>query len=236
MITGVFGLTGAGKSSFLSWCAMRAQKGKSLRIGFIPAGGVYLQDMRSKDYERIYSNFPILGCYPYSFDDLGVYDFHDCLILCDEIMMLCDSRNFKNYPEHIKYFMSHHRHYNVDFIWCSQSYNDTDLRIRNLSKQFLKMEKIGGSTRITPIIHKFDVRGGKIEDGYYTGGILASKTINRRKVYHMFDTHTKKSFPPIPDTINLWDLENGQDTFDGITKHIASMQKEKEKDNEMPPT
>ena len=231
MITGAFGLTGAGKSTFLSWCADRALRGKRLQIGFSPAGGVSLQDVSSKEYQRIYSNFPILGCYPYSFDDLGVYDFHDCLILCDEIMMLCDSRNFKNYPENIKYFMSHHRHYHVDFIWCSQSYTDTDLRIRQLSKQFLKMEKSGGVTRITPIIHKFEVRGGKIDDYYETGGLLASKIIHRKKLYHMFDSHAKKEMIPIPETVNLWDLEN--DTgFDGITKHLASMQKKEEEKHE----
>lgn len=206
MITGVFGLTGAGKSSFLSWCAMRAQKQKSIKVGFAIAGGVSLQDLRSKEYTRIYSNFPILGCYPYDFNDLGVKDYHDCLILCDEIMMLCDSRNFKNYPENIKYFFSHHRHYNIDFIWCSQSYNDTDLRIRNLTKQFLLMEKQGGNTRITPIIHKMDVVGGKIDDRYETGGLLASKILHRQKVYHMFETHTKKILEPLPEDLALWEL------------------------------
>lgn len=61
MISGVFGLTGAGKSTFLAWCAARVQAGKSLRVGFAPAGGVYLQDVNSRDYERIYSNFPLWG-------------------------------------------------------------------------------------------------------------------------------------------------------------------------------
>ena len=80
MITGVFGLTGAGKSSFLSWCAMRAQKQRSIKVGLSIAGGVSLQDLRSKEYTRIYSNFPILGCYPYDFNDLGVKDYHHYFI------------------------------------------------------------------------------------------------------------------------------------------------------------
>lgn len=223
MITGVFGLTGAGKSTFLSWCAYRAQRGKSLKVGFIPAGGVWLQDLNSREYERVYSNFPIKGCFPYSFEDLGLYNFHDCLILCDEIMMLCDSRNFKNYPENIKYFMSHHRHYHIDFIWCSQSYNDTDLRIRNLSKQFLLMEKRGGSTHITPIIHKMDIRQGRIDDWYETGGILAGKTLQRKKYYHMFDSHTKKTMIPIPDDLSLWDIEKDT-TFDSLQKRKSTIQ------------
>ena len=61
MISGVFGLTGAGKSSFLAWCASRAQRGKRLHIGLSAAGGVWLQDESSKAYDRIYSNFPLKG-------------------------------------------------------------------------------------------------------------------------------------------------------------------------------
>ena len=81
MVTGVFGLPGAGKSTFLAWCAFRASRGKSLRIGLGVAGGVDLQSQRR--YERIYSNFPLLGCYPLDWDSLGVMDYSNCLILID---------------------------------------------------------------------------------------------------------------------------------------------------------
>ena len=63
MISGVFGLTGAGKSSFLAWCADRAQRGRRLSVGFRFAGGVSLQDERH--YDRIYSNFPLFGLLPF---------------------------------------------------------------------------------------------------------------------------------------------------------------------------
>lgn len=209
MISGVFGLTGAGKSTFLAWCADRAQRFKPLSVGFAPAGGVSLQDVRSADYKRIYSNFPLLGCYPLEWDELGVFEYSDCLILIDEIMMLCDSRQWKQYPENIKYFMSHHRHYHTDIIFCSQSYKDTDIRIRNLAQQFLYIERAGAFTRVSPIHHFMDIKQGSIDDWYEKGGRLASRYIRRSRLYHMFDSHSKKPLFALPDK-NLWEIINDE--------------------------
>lgn len=205
MISGVFGLTGAGKSTFLAWCAARVQAGRPLSLGFAPAGGVVMQDERSCDYDRIYSNFPLLGCYPLEWDELGVFEYSHCLILIDEIMMLCDSRQWKQYPESIKYFMSHHRHYHTDIIFCSQSYKDTDLRIRNLAQQYLYIERAGAFTRVSPIHHLMDIKQGSIDDWYEKGGRLASRYIRRAKYYHMFDSHSKKPLLQLPEK-NLWEI------------------------------
>lgn len=203
MISGVFGLTGAGKSSFLAWCADRAQRGKRLSIGLHIAGGVLLQDERK--YDKIYSNFPLLGCYPLDWDLLGTVDYNHSLLLIDEIMMLADSRAWKTYPEHIKYFMSHHRHYHNDLIFCSQSYKDCDVRIRNLAAQYLYIRKAGAYTEIVPVHHLMDVRGGMIDDWYETGGIAARRFIRRSRLYRMFDSHSTKKLPPPPD-VSLWEI------------------------------
>lgn len=205
MISGVYGLTGAGKSTFLAWCAHRAQNGKSLQIGFNAAGGVSLQDEQSSDYEAIYSNFPLKGCYPLGWDELGVFFYGNCLILIDEIMMLCDSRAWKTYPENIKYFMSHHRHYHCDIIYCSQSWKDTDIRIRNLAHQFLRIEPFGAFTRITPIIHRQGIRQGIPDDWYEMGGLASARFILRKKYYDMFDSHSTKPLKPLPQK-NLWEI------------------------------
>lgn len=203
MITGVFGLTGAGKSTFLAWASSRALAGKSLDVGLSFAGGVTLQD--EKKYPRgVYSNFPLAGCYRLNFEDLGRFDFRECLILIDEIMMLCDSRNWKTYPENIKYFMSHHRHYNTDIIWCSQSYTDTDIRIRALSQQFCYIKKHGAFTEITPILHLMDVKNGAISDWYELGGLASKKIIRRKKYYHLFDSHSRKKM--LEKAPELWEV------------------------------
>lgn len=202
MISGVFGLTGSGKSTFLAWCAARAISGKRLRVGFTPAGGVYLGDMRK--YDHVFSTSPILGCHKLNFADLGVCDFQNSLMLIDEIMMLCDSRDWHNFPENIKYFMSHHRHYNNDIIWCSQSYRDTDIRIRSLSQQFLYIKAVGAYTCVTPIAHLMDVKQGSIDDWYELGGLASKRYIRRSKYYHMFDSHSKKPLDPV--SLELWEI------------------------------
>lgn len=205
MISIVYGLTGAGKTSLLAWCADRVQRGKALTIGMGFAGGVSLQDVPTKQYKAVYSNFPLIGCYPLVWDELGVFDYSDCLILIDEIMMLCDSRAWKEYPENIKYFMSHHRHFHTDVIACSQSWKDTDLRIRNLAKQILRIENRGLLTRVTPIHHLQGIRQGIPDDWYELGGLLSSRYILRSRLYKMFDSHSKKPLKPLPAK-NLWEI------------------------------
>ena len=203
MVTGVFGLPGAGKSTFLAWCASRAQKGRSLSVGFGFAGGVSLSSQRR--YDRIFSNFPLLGCYPLDWDSLGVVDYSNCLILIDEIMMLADSRAWKTYPENIKYFFSMHRHYSVDVVWCSQSYKDCDVRIRNLCEQFLHIRACGAFTEVIPIAHLMDVREGSIDDWYELGGLASRRFIRRAPYYKMFDTCARKPLQPLPE-LNLWEI------------------------------
>lgn len=58
------------------------------------------------------------------------------VILCDEINLLWDNRNFKNFsPELQKYFRLQ-RHYRHIFVGFSQTY-DCDLKIKNLSDNLL---------------------------------------------------------------------------------------------------
>lgn len=203
MISGVFGLTGAGKSSFLAWCADRAQRGKRLSVGLGLAGGVSLSDERR--YDRIYSNFPLKGCYPLNWDLLGTVDYNHCLMLIDEIMMLADSRAWKTYPENVKYFFSHHRHYHIDVVFCSQSYKDCDVRIRNLAAQYLYIRKAGVYTEVIPVHHLMDVRGGVIDDWYETGGFASRRYILRKRLYGMFDSHSTRKLPLPPD-VSLWEV------------------------------
>lgn len=209
MITGVVGLTGAGKSTLLAYLADRAQKGKSLRIGLPPFGGCIIQDLRSKEYKRIYSNFPLRGCFPLSWDMLGEYEIRDALVLWDEIIMDSDSRKFKEYPERIKFFFSQHRKFDLDIVWCTQNYRDVDLRIRNLTQQYLFLEKSGSSSLVTPVHHSAGVLHGQIDDWYELGGPLSRMRLKRGKLYHMFDTnaHTRRLLKPLPDDLAMWDID-----------------------------
>lgn len=93
---GCFWSAGCGQINVSCMVRFSRSKGRSLSIGLGLAGGVHLG---GRHYSRIYSNFPLLGCYPLEWDSLGVLDYSDCLILIDEIMMLADSRAWKTYPK-----------------------------------------------------------------------------------------------------------------------------------------
>ena len=105
MICGVFGLPRAGKTTFLTYLALEALKGKALHVGHLR--------WRKKigefaPYERVFCNFPLAGTFKLDFDALGVYDFSNSLILIDEIMLVCDSRDWANFRHDLRDFLALH--------------------------------------------------------------------------------------------------------------------------------
>ena len=57
---GVFGLPGAGKTTFLTKYAQRCLAGKSF--------------LRTPPHSRVFTNFMCAGCYKFDFDDLVYQD------------------------------------------------------------------------------------------------------------------------------------------------------------------
>ena len=192
MITGVFGLPGSGKSTFLAWCASRALSSKPIKIGSLSLS-------TNKTYNKIYSNFPISGCYPLNFDLLGISEYSDCLILIDEISLLADSRNFKTFSDNCKLFFTMHRHWNVDIIWCGQSYLDCDVKIRRITEQLMFIEaRPFGYSCVTPIFPCLGLDDfGHIVENYTTKGFFSRKYIKRKKYYYMFDSFQRPSLRPL---------------------------------------
>lgn len=201
MITGIFGLPGAGKSSVLAYFADRAVKGKSLRVGLPPFWSLSIGD--AYPYERVYSNFPIAGCYELKWEMIGFVDFSKCLILIDEIMHVCDSRDFKSFPAEKKYWFSMSRHYRADVVYCSQGYMDTDVRIRNLTAQLLYVQNRGSFSRVTPIKKSWFI-DKSIEERFELLPPLESSYIRRKKYYHLFDSYVAKKLPENPAL--LWEV------------------------------
>lgn len=200
MITGVFGLPRAGKSTFLAYVANCALHHKIASVGF----GFWKTDITERtDYARIYCNFPISGTYRLDFDDLGKKDFSNCLILIDEIMLLCDSRNWKTFGDELKYFIALHGHMGITIVWCSQRYNDCDVKIRALTQQFLLIERRGEKTRITPLTQYIKTDIGTISEGYEPAPLIGRSTLRRKKYYWLFDSYAHDDFPPAPAV--LWD-------------------------------
>lgn len=199
MICGVFGLPRSGKSTFLTYLVKRAQKGKALSIGHFvwksPIG-------EFTPYKRIYCNFPIKGTYKLNFDDLGVYDFSDSLIVIDEIMLVCDSRDWKHFRADLRDFLALHGHYRCDIVYCSQGYQDTDLRIRNLTERIFYIEKKGSFTRVRPIEKGWTI-DEQIREGYDLAPPFGSTWIYRKRYYKHFDSFAAPVLPHNPAPV--WD-------------------------------
>ena len=181
MIIGYIGLPGSGKSTVMAKIAQKA--------------------MKCKKYDRVYCNFYIDGCYKIDFDDLGRYNYENALILIDEAMNEADSRDFKKFTAEKKYFFSNHRHYKLDIIYFTQSYDDVDKKIRNLTVGLYHIQKFLWWTLITPIkqLLTIDDFSHQIVTGYKFKSIFTSRLCFRPFWYKYFDTHERKKLPPVPE-------------------------------------
>lgn len=200
MITGIFGLPGAGKSSFLAYLSQRATQGKTLCCGHLWAK---IPLTSERWYDRIYSNFPMRGCYKLDWENLGLFDFSHSLILIDEIMHVCDARDWKDFDKNKKYFFSMARHMGTSIIYASQGYADTDVRIRNLTAQILYIRNEGAYTSVTPVLKSWDFKHS-IDECYALQPPIARTRIRRKKYYHLFDSYTYKKLPENPAL--LWEM------------------------------
>lgn len=203
MISGFFGLPGVGKTSFLAKIA--ALENKAIRKG------------RSK-YQRVYTNFSCLGCFKFSFQDLGLYDFSDSLILIDEITLEADSRDYKKFSRNLKEFFILHRHYGCDIVYFTQQYDGLDKKIRDLTSDLWYVKKLACWTVARRIYRVLDINKDtkEIVQGYRFPGIFEN-LINlvfpgimgirrwcfRPRYYKYFDSWETIPLDPYPT--HLWD-------------------------------
>lgn len=188
MIYAIVGLPRAGKTTTLAAIAQHALKGKSF-LGL------------SKGYKHVFSTFYCKGCAKIDFSDLPLYDFRSSLILVDEIGLLADSRNFKNFSADMTYFFKMHGHQKIDLVVCSQTL-DFDKKIRDLIDQYYFLEPWWfGCSLLIPIKHSFDERG--MIDKYSRAPRSKWKIIIRKKYYKYFDSYEIKDLKPIPQ-IEKW--------------------------------
>lgn len=178
MVEGVFGLPGSGKSTYLAKLAQKAIKRNI----------------------KVYSNFYIKDCYKLDFDDLGVHDYSDCLLLIDEISLFCDCRSWKNFNADLVYFFTNHRHYNVDIVYCSQSYADCDKKIRNLTDSLYYIRPFLGFFSSVRRIEKAFTVDTEIQESYTLSGI--PRLVFRHRYYKYFDSFVRRPLPP--NTADKW--------------------------------
>lgn len=173
MIEGVFGLPRSGKSTYLAYLARHA-----IRHGV-----------------KVYSNYYIEGCYTLDFENLGKVDYSDCLMLIDEISLLADSRDWKSFNSDLKYFITNHGHYGVHIVYCSQSFRDCDVKIRNCTENLYQVTRsIFGLSRIRRVSKVMGVSDGNFQEYYDVEGL--GKFIYRPKYYKFFDSFVRRPLPP----------------------------------------
>lgn len=199
MVIGVFGLPRSGKTTFLAKMSKQALAGKKqLTVG----GGAWKVALGDfAPYAHVYSNFPLQGCERIEFKDLGRYDTNRSLILIDEISLFADARDYKTFDKVIKEWFALHGHYRTDVVYCSQGYEDTDKRIRNLTEIMLYIERFGAFTRVRPIRKAWSI-DGSITEGFTLAPPLSSSWIWRRRYYDRFDSFAAPALPPMPSA--LW--------------------------------
>lgn len=189
MISLLFGLPGSGKSLLLSYIAYRAVNKKKINFhGFHISTVGTLSGF--KEYETVYTNFPCEGAYKLDFEQLGYVDYHNCLMLIDEIQLFADSRNFKNFGDNLKLFFSLHRKFKCDIVMCSQSLSAVDARLRSLTQRLYYIDSLGKFIRVREIISYFDVNK-TIQEGYDYAGGFNTKYFYAPRLYRYNDTFCK---------------------------------------------
>ena len=150
-------------------------------------------------YDRVYCNFTMKGCYRLEYQDLGVYNFENSLILLDEMMNEADSRDFKKFDAIKKYIFSNHRHYGLDIIYFTQAWDDVDKKIRNNTSELYYIKRLGVFSAVVPIrqILTVDNNSHQIVTGYEMRSLLSARFFFRPLYYSWFDSFERKTLEPL---------------------------------------
>lgn len=107
----VFGKKGSGKTTFLAKTAYRyVRKGRP-----------------------VYSTVYVPGTYLFNVENIGTMNFPPkSVIFIDEVGMIWDNRNFKNFRTDVRDYFKLQRHYNHTVYLFSQTF-DIDVKLRNLT-------------------------------------------------------------------------------------------------------
>lgn len=201
MNSGIFGLPGSGKTTVLTWCALRALAGKPLYIGHL-WGKIPLQEFDSRSYENVFTTFPVPGCARFDYEDtVGTFQYKRCLILIDEMSLYQDNRDFKTYTKEKKLFFATLRHTESDLIYCSQDWRDVDKKIQNMTHNLFLVEgRSRHRSRISPILPEQACKLGDIKTVYSLAPRISRTTLHRKSLYSSFDSFQLygKPLPPVP--------------------------------------
>lgn len=191
----VFGKKGAGKSTYLTMLAVKYAK----------AG------------RPVYSTLNVPYAYKLDYHDIGFKSFPpDAVLLIDEVGMIWDNRNFKNFKNEVRDYFKLQRHYRHTVYLFSQSF-DVDLKLRTLTdRMYLLVNPMGWFTYIRSITRSITVTEAssqaesRIADQLHLSGLAgllfgSSKIMLIPKYAKYFDSFVVDELPPSED--QRWENE-----------------------------
>lgn len=149
----------------------------------------------------VYSNVPITGSYKLDAkNDLGHYMVYDGKVIIDEAGIEFNNRNYKNFSQENIYFFKYHRHYETNVEVFSQSFEDMDITIRRLARQFylVKQSIIPYFVTLRKIHRKvgIDSNTHQIIDWYDFGlPVIGTKRIFSPVLWKLFNSYSHKELP-----------------------------------------
>ena len=201
MVCLFFGLPGAGKTTVLTYFALKYSQPYS-------------------EYSHVYHNVKSLHVPGSTYIDnecIGKYDISYSLILIDEAQLFADNRDYKSFSRELKEFFFGHRHEHVDIFLFSQQWDALDKKIRSITDRvyYVYKTKLTGAffsnyyripyDIIIPDPKRNQQSLGEIIQGYCKPPLLArlfgTKRLFRPKYYPYFDSFevwTKR--PALPET------------------------------------
>lgn len=191
----VFGKKGAGKSTYLTMLAVKY----------------------AKQGRPVYSTLNVPYAFKLDHADIGFRHFPPgSVLLIDEVGMIWDNRNFKNFKPEVRDYFKLQRHYRHTVYLFSQSF-DVDLKLRTLTdRMFLLVNPMGWFTYIRSITRSITVTEAssqaesRIADQLHLSGIAgllfgSSKIMLIPRYAKYFDSFVVDDLPDIES--EKWDNE-----------------------------
>lgn len=223
----VFGKKGSGKSTLLTKLAYQYNK-----------KGV-----------KVYCNTEIPGTYRFdAAKDIGFSEFdQDSVIMIDEVSLIWDNRNFKNFRPEVAKFFRLQRHHRLT-VWLFSQTFDVDKKIRDLTDKMFMLRNYGGwlsyckeIRRQLIVVEPTDTSEARIADTliippWYTAIFGTRMFIFVPRWAKYFDSHiieeplTKKEYQYQPYNKSLTTGKN-KDIMDSLRRwiHVQKQHKSTEK-------
>lgn len=173
----------------------------------------------------VYSSIPvdIPGVRVFNVQDIGPYAFpEDSVVFIDEVGMIWDNRDYKNFRTSVRDYFKYQRHYKNKVYLFSQTF-DVDVKLRNLTDYMFMCRCIGNvfsiASRISRRLVVVEPTGeseGRITDGYQVEPLWLT-LVGMKVAYFTYIPKYSKYF-------NSHDLLDGVDdiTFEEISVRDAA--------------